>query len=465
MSVPAEPRRDASRGTWYVAAVVLLGAGLQRNFGFYDALGVLFIVLALAAAAAGIAGIRLADRWGVDRIIKVGLLAELLFMAIGRQGQEILLTSGLNLWPYAIGMVAITAAVLAQLLGRWRAHAWGFPLVLLAVAGLGAWSIASSPSPHIDVFVFHQQGSQALLAGANPYQMRFPDVYGPGSPFYGPGLSNGRETLFGFPYPPLSLFFAAAGYALGGDYRYAVLSAYLLTAILIAMSSQERRARFAAQLLLLIPTNLFMIEQGWNEPFAALLVALTVFLELRRPTLAPIALGLLMAAKQYLLGVPAVAWYISGVVRKRRGAILGIVTASAVALVVTLPLALLAPGDFVFSVISFQVRQPFRADALNLAGLIHAATAWELPSFVGFVTLGVALLAGIRWAPRSAAGFAGLLALSYLAFFLFGRWAFGNYYWFVIACLCCSLAASWAGAAPDRREALESRPTKRYPTS
>ena len=381
MSEPVAAVTDArgvTRG-WYVAAVVLLGAALQRNFGFYDGLGVVFVVLALGAAAAGIGGMGLQRRWGVDRILKVGLLAELLFMVVGRQGQEILLTPSLDLRPYGIGIAAITVAVLGQLLGRWRADAWGFAVVLVAVAGLGVWAIWSSPNPHIDVFVFQQQGSQALVAGMNPYQVRFPDIYGPGSPFfYGPRLSNGHETLFGFPYPPLSLFLATAGYVLGGDYRYATLAAYLLAAVLIAMIGEPRRSRPAAQLLLLVPTNLFLIEQGWSEPFAAALMATVVFVEVHRPTLTPIALGLLMVVKQYLVGVPAVAWYASAALSRRKEILLGIVIAAGVGLAVTGPLALVAPGDFAFSLIGFQLWQPFHRDALNLAGLIHAVSGWEL---------------------------------------------------------------------------------------
>jgi len=421
---------------------VLLGAALQRNFGFYDPLGVVLVFLALAAGVAGIAGARVPRRLGVDRALKLGLLAELLFMLIGRQGMEIVLTPGLDLRPYAIGMAAISVAVLAQMAGRLGSERWGFPVVLVAVAGLGWWTIQSSPSPHFDVFVFQQNASSALLHGTNPYQMRFPDIYGPGSPFYGPGLSDGHQTLFGFPYPPLSLLFAVAGYLVAGDYRYAVLAAMLLTAILIAVSSRGARARAAAQLLLLVPTNLFLIEVGWNEPFAAMLVALLMLLEIRRPRLTPLALGLLMAVKQYLVGVPAVAYYFLAPKAGRGNALRGVMVAVVISLIVTLPLAVLAPQDFVSSVIWLQFRQPFRADSLNLAGLIHALTGWELPAMVGFVALLVALVAAIRVAPRKAAGFGAVLAVAYLAFFAFGRWAFGNYYWFVTACFCAVICAA-----------------------
>ena len=112
------------------------------------------------------------------------------------------------------------------------------------------------------------------------------------------------------------------------------------------------------------------------------------------------------------------------------------------AVAITLPLAVLAPGDFILGVIGFQLRQPFRADALNLGGLIHALAGWEMPAIVGFIALAIVLLGAVRVAPRSPSGFAGILAVSYLAFFLFGRWAFGNYYWFVIACFALAISAA-----------------------
>lgn len=440
-SVSVGDQRGTASGTWCAVAAVLLGAALQRNLGLFDLLGVIFVVLAFGAGIAGIVGAGLPRLWTVDRILKLGLLAGLLFMAIGRQGRDILLTPSLNPWPYAIGLTAIAIAVVATLMGRWRVDIWGFGVILVTIAALGVWTISSSPNPAIDVFVFQQQGSQALIAGANPYAMRFPDIYGPGSPFYGPGLSTGSETLFGFPYPPLSLFLAAAGALLAGDYRYAILAAYLVAAVLIAASGESRRARYAAELLLLAPNNLFMVEQGWNEPFAAALVALVVFLEVRRPKMTPIALGLLMAVKQYLIGIPVVAYYFGAEVLRPGRTLRAVVLAFAVTLAVSLPLAVLAPSDFFLDVIEFQFRQPFRPDALNLAGLINAATGWEVPSLVGFMALAATLLVGIRWAPSSVAGFAAVLAASYLAFFLFGRWAFGNYYWFVVACLCIAIAA------------------------
>jgi hypothetical protein len=44
-------------------------------------------------------------------------------------------------------------------------------------------------------------------------------------------------------------------------------------------------------------------------------------------------------------------------------------------------------------------------------------------------------------APRTPAGFAAAVAVTFTVFFAFSKQAFGNYYFFVIGALACALAA------------------------
>ncbi len=55
---------------------------------------------------------------------------------------------------------------------------------------LGVWIIRNSPSPAIDVFVFQQESSAALLRGENPYKLTFANIYGD-LPLYPPDLVRG----------------------------------------------------------------------------------------------------------------------------------------------------------------------------------------------------------------------------------------------------------------------------------
>jgi hypothetical protein len=60
---------------------------------------------------------------------------------------------------------------------------------------------------------------------------------------------------------------------------------------------------------------------------------------------------------------------------------------------------------------------------------------------VAFIAAGLAIALSLLLAPRTAAGFAGAVALTYLGFFAFNKQAFCNYYYFVLGALCSAVAA------------------------
>ena len=127
------------------------------------------------------------------------------------------------------------------------------------------------------------------------------------SGFYSPEAVSGGRVLFGYPYPPLSLLMVLPGYALG-DYRYAELAAIVLSACLIAYGRPSQRSRLGAALLLTTPRVFFVLEQGWTEPAAVLLVALTAFAMMRRPRATDWTAGLMLASKQYLVIAVPLLW-------------------------------------------------------------------------------------------------------------------------------------------------------------
>jgi hypothetical protein len=70
-----------------------------------------------------------------------------------------------------------------------------------------------------------------------------------------------------------------------------------------------------------------------------------------------------------------------------------------------------------------------------------------------------ALLLSVRKASRGPAGFASAMALVYVVFIAFNKQAFCNYYFFVIGCFCCAIAAAagvqkpgWISAAKKSRD-------------
>ena len=344
--------------------------------------------------------------------------------------------------------VAVAAALAIGLLFDSRRLRVACVCGLLAVhLLLGAWMIRASPSPHIDVFVFQQEGPRALLDGVNPYTITFTDIYHgteqeKDRQVYGHGLSEQGKLKFGFPYPPLSLYFATLGYVIAGDHRYAQLVALTLAGVFIALSSPGRLAALAAVLLLFTPRAFFVLGRGWTEPFGVCLLAFTVCCSCRWPKLVPVAFGLLLAIKQYMVFAVPLGLLLVPRPLTWRGVVRFYVLAFIAAAVVSAPLVLWDWGAFYYSAATVQKVAPFRQDALSYLVWFYFKTGRQpgLAAALVGVVVGVAL--SLWRAPRDAAGFAGAVALTYLPFIALNKQAFANYYFFVIGALACAVAAT-----------------------
>src|SRR5262249_48163261 len=110
----------------------------------------------------------------------------------------------------------------------------------------------------------------------------------------------------------------------------------------------------------------FVLEQGWTEPFGVALLALVVLAATRRSRWLPLALGLLLAWKQYtVLFLPLAALLLPRPFRWRAYLRL-VLPAIGVAAAITLPFFLWDPAAFWKSVVHTQFVQPFRHEALSI---------------------------------------------------------------------------------------------------
>jgi hypothetical protein len=350
---------------------------------------------------------------------------------------------------YAISAVAyLLAALLALgLLERKRAWRFAAPIAVGLYLCLGVWLIhRAAPRPTIDVYVFQQEAARTLLHGGNPYAMSFDDIYRDTKPadrpVYADDLVRNGKVLFGFPYPPLSLYLSTVGYAATGDHRYAQLFALGGAALLIACARPGSWSSLTAILLLFAPRSFFVLCRGWTEPFAVLCLAAVAFCAIRYHKLLPVALGLLLASKQYLvLALPLVPLLVEAPNRWRNSIKL-VVQAIAVAALVTAPFALWDPQAFWHSLVTVQKLSPFREDALSYLVWYFHQTGTKpgiLPAFVAAV---VAIALALWRGERSPAGFAAALALVCLLFISLNKQAFANYYAFAIGALWCALATT-----------------------
>jgi hypothetical protein len=440
------------------AAAVALGYALQMHNGAQQLDLVLYLSAALALCAAAVSAPPAPARL---RLGEGALLALLVAALAFQMGELLTVPPGIylrNADPKPFYRALALAAVLGGTFvspNRWVGRLC-VPLMLLVYLYVGVWLIKASPAPHIDVYLFQRDGAAALLSGTNPYELTYPNIYG-NSAYYGAGLSVGGRLRFGFPYPPLSLLLALPGHVLGKDYRYSQLMATALAGGLMAYARPGRVAAAAMALFLFTPRTFMVLEQGWTEPYAVLLVAATVFVACRFRRALPYVLGLLLAVKQTLVfAAPAALLLLPRPLPSRRELLLFAGKAAGVATAVTLPFVLWNPRAFFWDVMMLQFYQPFRRDSLSYLAWFARDGGAPLPTWVAFAVALLALGLALWRAPRSPSGFAAAVSLTYLCFFAFNKQAFANYYYFVIGALCCAVAAS---AAPKASEGPALRPS------
>ena len=430
---------------YLAAAAIALGHAIQIKSGFYAAAALPWLTIALVCSAAAVARPRGTRDWGAlaTVLLAAGVVWQLSAIA---QARPALYLETRRLRPFHTWAAIEALVVLAGMLPLRLLQAAWFPVLLVIHTGLACWVLRWSPSPQIDVVTVTNAALRAFTHGHSPYAITFANIYGPDSGFYAPGAVVDGRVQFGYPYPPVSLLMSVPAYVLG-DYRYASLAALLLAAILIAYAVPSTRARLAAALLLTTPRVFFVLEQGWSEPMSLLLVALLVFVMVRRPSLAAPLAGVTMASKQYLVVavVPLWRWAVARGLPPLRVIAVGCAAAAAV----TLPFFLWSPRAFIEAVVLLQAREPFRADSLSYLPWL-STHGWPEPSFVwtiGALAAALAIVAAARGG-STPASFAASLAFTTLAAFAFGRKAFCNYYFFVIGTLCCAIAVA-ASSEPD----------------
>jgi hypothetical protein len=444
-------------GCVFAAAALALGQALQVNDGFFNRIAFLWLLISLAGAVAGVFVAKPSNRF--DAVAR-GALSPILLIGVLLQSAQLLVTRPLMFAPItrgvhdttlALAVPSLAALAIVMAVAERRMRMAAFSVFVGIHAGLGAWVIRTVPEPRIDVVTVHREAIEALASRRSPYSINFADIYGEDrSKYYAEGTTANGRVLFGLPYPPLTLAFAAPAEWLLGDFRYAEVLALSGAALFIASLGWTRHAMLSAAAFLTTPRFLFELEQGWTEPYGVLLFASTIALLWRSASASPIAWGLTMAIKQYLATslvlVPLLPIW-PGTTRRR-----AILWALATAALVTLPFAVWDPDGFFQSVVWLQVREPFRTDSLSVL-------AWLAKRGVSVPTIATTLLAGAVAAalalwklPRSAGGLAAGTALMMFVLFAFGKKAFCNYYFFVLGALAVTIAASG-----ERTDALNDR--------
>jgi hypothetical protein len=442
--IGARPPERWISATALAGAAVALGHAIQLKNGSLEPEAVVWVTVALAlailaAVAPPIPRLEALGPTPALAVLGAGLAWHFADLLTRPAGVFLRLESPAAYEPFLVGCAGAAVLAGAGLARRARVGGVAFPLLVLTYLFMGGWIVRASPDPFVDVVVVHRDAIAALLRGIDPYAITFPNIYPEGSIYSYPAelLRDGR-TVFGFPYPPLSLILSVPGHLLGGDYRYSQVIAMGAAALLTAYARPGAVARTAAAVMLFTPRGFFVIEQGWTEPFVILLLAAAVFCAVRAPRLLGVAFGLFVATKQYaLIAIPLALWLVQG----RRTALPDLyLKAGIAALAVTAPLALWHLREFFVSVVLLQIQLPLRPDALSYLAWLAQNGGPQLPAWIAFAALVPVAVLAVARIPRTPAGFAMAVAVALLVFFALNKAAFANYYFLVIGAMCCSIA-------------------------
>ncbi|MEQ1912408.1 MAG: hypothetical protein ABMA15_26535, partial [Vicinamibacterales bacterium] len=257
--------------------------------------------------------------------------------------------------------------------------------------------------------------------------------------YYNPDVVLGDRIAFGYPYPPPSLILSVPAYVMFGDYRYTELAFLIAAAALIGYSRHHLAAPLAAMTLLTTPRGFFVLEQGWTEPIAIFLVALTTHQMMRGPFQASWSAGLMLATKQYLpfTGLSVLRTLLLDRRRWMVTLLIMVVTGA----ICILPFALWHINAFMRSVVWLQTLEPFRTDSLSFliwadrSGMGRGSFVWAIVAAI------VAAVVSLFTTRNTPSGFAASAAIIMFTMFVLGSKAFCNYYYFVIGAMCVAIAA------------------------
>jgi hypothetical protein len=433
-AVPAALGRAAP---WALAAHALIAGGLLISDGHDQPVAVVMVMASVVTLALALRLAPSAEGSSVVAPVTWTVAWASVLSAFVRSPGKFL-SDEVSRRPYTLMSLAAALVVLSyipEVASGARRPSWvarARPAAMLGLAlGLGAWIFHASPAPGIDVWTVHQQGADALLHGRPLY------AYGAVHTVDSHSFARPIAT---YAYPPANALLTTLGYLATGDTRWSALAAFLVGAWLLWKIARRSVGPGSVvpdlllACLLFHPRALFVLEEAWGEPLSLPFLAGFVLAALSgRPKTAAVLLGLLCAMKQhFVLYVPALA-LVPGI--GLRGAVL----AGATAGVTFLPFVLTGPHDLYMALVGYIAKDAFRGDSMSFTAMLSDAGIF-LPSWVGLAAGLLSFVALLR-VPRRVGPLLLSSAFTFLSFYVFGRQAFCNYYFFLGATLLVAVAA------------------------
>jgi hypothetical protein len=435
----AELRTDLT-SILLVAAAIALGYALQWSHGHYHPEALRIVVAAWVATLAALV-VRFSFRFRLlELFLGGGLMAQLYLMAVSPPTVEMPgLTAMTQLNDFFLGLAIVGVLVGSGLADKSPLQKYWFPAVVLVHFLMGRLILNLAPNPTIDVFTVEIDGLKALLSGDNPYAITMRNAYGDdNSPFYPPGVSINGRLQFGFVYPPLTLLLCVPGWLIAHDPRYSTMVAMSVAALFMGYARPGNLGKLAATLFLFTPRTWFVIDRAWTDSFIVMLTSAVAFTALRKPKWLFIPVGLFACLKQHMfIGAPAIFLLLPRPLDWR--ALWKLAWKSAlVAMAITLPFFLWSPSAFSRSVLD--IREVYRTDCLSLVSYLANTNVVKLSKWSGLIAIVPVIALGLWRAPRTATGFAALVAATHFTVYVFSTHAFCNEYYNVVGALCLAVA-------------------------
>lgn len=312
-----------------------------------------------------------------------------------------------------------------------------FAFIIISALVLRILMVKASPDPVMDVYTILKEAPIMVLQGRNPYVEQFSQVYSGTTPDY-------------FTYWPVAFLTQIPFVTVFNDPRVLMILAEVGSALLIfLLGNKTDIAELLSLIYLFRPNSNFIIEQSFLVPLESFLFILSVYLlyqknrkhTAQRVLFSGALLGLLTGVKLHqVFLLPFFLLF----TKERKKYITGFLSAI---FVTVLPFVLWNPKAFKSDTLDWLVKPVGQIasipvyNSLNVNSFLFALTRQTLPMYASFlIPLAVLLLILYKLKnysknntkksfliPHVILG----IAVFYVTLYLFQRFAFINYYYFV----------------------------------
>lgn len=284
------------------------------------------------------------------------------------------------------------------------------------------------PTPFIDVYVILKQGIIDLSQNTDPFVRTFPDIY---KGMYDYSYQQQEIKLV---YWPLNLYLLYPFQMIFGDLRYAYLFFLVMSCVLFYLLTNRSKIVFYLSFILLFtnPYTFYMVKYAWIDTLAFPFFVL-YFLLFKKNKYIPafLVLGFLMSLKlYYIFLLPISILYLYNNTNSWKPSIFMGFLSVIISVLCFLPYLLTNHEALFNSIIYFKNSLP-RFDSLSITGYIYhfGVNLNTLNSIISILII-TFILHRILKKKRSSILFQIQdLSIVLFALFIFGKQAFGNYYY------------------------------------